>query len=87
MTSDKVIIPLVDDQPAKLLSYEVILGELGENLVKASSARDLVKASSARELLEHLLKKDIAVVLIEVNDLAEEFGTEVKAGHTHVIAR
>ena len=33
MTSDKVNILLVDDQPAKLLSYEVILGELGENLV------------------------------------------------------
>ncbi len=30
-----VNILLVDDQPAKLLSYEVILAELGENLVKA----------------------------------------------------
>ena len=78
MTSDKVNILLVDDQPAKLLRYKVLLRELGENLVKASSAR---------ELLEYLLKKVIAVVLIEVNDLAEEFGTEVKAGHTHVIAR
>ena len=36
MTSDdKVNILLVDDQPAKLLSYEAILGELGENLIKA----------------------------------------------------
>ncbi len=78
MTSDKVNILLVDDQPAKLLRYKVLLRELGENLVKASSTR---------ELLEYLLKKEIAVVLIEVNDLAEEFGTEVKAGHTHVIAR
>ena len=34
---DKVNILLVDDQPAKLLSYEVILHELGENLIKASS--------------------------------------------------
>ena len=32
---DKVNILLVDDQPAKLLSYEVILEELGENLIKA----------------------------------------------------
>src|SRR4029077_2186705 len=48
---------LVDDQPAKLLSYEAILGELGENLIKASSAR---------EALEHLLKVDVAVVLIDV---------------------
>lgn len=48
---------LVDDQPAKLLSYEVILGELGENLIKAQSAR---------EALAQLLKNDIALVLIDV---------------------
>ena len=35
---EKVNILLVDDQPAKLLSYEVILEELGENLIKATSA-------------------------------------------------
>ncbi|MEJ1157939.1 response regulator [Prosthecomicrobium sp. N25] len=57
MAGDKVNILLVDDQPAKLLSYEVILGELGETLVTASSAR---------EALEHLLKSDFAVVLIDV---------------------
>jgi PAS domain S-box-containing protein len=54
---DKVNILLVDDQQAKLLSYEVILAELGENLIKANSAR---------EALEHLLRTDIAVVLIDV---------------------
>ena len=54
---DKVNILLVDDQPSKLLSYEVILHELGENLVKASSGR---------EALEHLLKSEIAVVLVDV---------------------
>ena len=48
---------MVDDQPAKLLSYEVILSELGENLIKAGSGR---------EALEHLLKTDIAVVLMDV---------------------
>jgi PAS domain S-box-containing protein len=57
MTNDKVNILLVDDQPAKLLSYEVILRDLGENLLKAASAR---------EALALLLKKDIAVVLIDV---------------------
>jgi CheY-like chemotaxis protein len=31
---------MVDDQPDKLLTYEVILSELGENLIKASSARE-----------------------------------------------
>ncbi|AMN45327.1 two-component response regulator [Rhodoplanes sp. Z2-YC6860] len=53
----KVNILLVDDQPSKLLSYEVILHELGENLLKASSGR---------EALEHLLKTEIAVVLVDV---------------------
>ena len=37
---DKVNILMVDDQPAKLLSYEVILAELGENLLKAASASE-----------------------------------------------
>ena len=34
-----VNILMVDDQPAKLLSYEVMLEELGENLLKATSGR------------------------------------------------
>src|SRR6201993_3106374 len=55
---DRVNILMVDDQPAKLLSYEVILSELGENLIKASSGR---------EALEHLLKTDVAVVLMDVS--------------------
>jgi signal transduction histidine kinase len=54
---EQVNILLVDDQPGKLLSYEAILSELGENLVMASSAR---------EALEHLLKTEVAVVLIDV---------------------
>jgi signal transduction histidine kinase len=35
---DKVNILLIDDQQAKLLSYEVVLAEIGETLIKASSA-------------------------------------------------
>jgi two-component sensor histidine kinase/DNA-binding response OmpR family regulator len=55
---DKVNILLIDDQPAKLLSYEVILAELGENLIKANSPH---------EALGILLKtEDVAVVLIDV---------------------
>jgi PAS domain S-box-containing protein len=54
----KVNILMVDDQPAKLLSYEVILAELGENLIKATSAS---------EALSILLKTDIAVVLMDVS--------------------
>jgi CheY-like chemotaxis protein len=37
--SDKVNILLVDDQPGKLMSYEAILGPLGENLITAHSGR------------------------------------------------
>ena len=55
--ADKVNVLLVDDQPAKLLAYEVILKDLGENLIKASSAR---------EALEHLLRNDVAILLIDV---------------------
>ena len=40
MDHEKVNILLVDDQPAKLLAYEVILKELGENLVIAASGRE-----------------------------------------------
>src|SRR6266568_1907756 len=54
---EKVNILLVDDQPGKLLAYEVILSELGENLIKAGSAN---------EALEQLLRQDVAVVLIDV---------------------
>ena len=36
---ERVNILLVDDQDAKLLSHEAILAEIGENLLKASSAR------------------------------------------------
>src|SRR6266849_7240213 len=55
---NKVNILMVDDQPGKLLSYEVMLGGLGENLIKANSAK---------EALELLLKTDVAVVLTDVS--------------------
>jgi PAS domain S-box-containing protein len=54
---DKVNILLVDDQPAKLISYEVVLRELDENLIKTASAT---------EALQALLKNEIAVVLVDV---------------------
>jgi signal transduction histidine kinase/ActR/RegA family two-component response regulator len=56
-SGEMVNILLVDDQPGKLLSYEVMLGELGENLLKAHSAA---------EALQCLLKNEIAVILIDV---------------------
>jgi PAS domain S-box-containing protein len=58
MPSDhKVNILLVDDQPAKLLTYETILSGLGERLIMAASAK---------EALEQLLKQEIAVILVDV---------------------
>ena len=55
---DQANILMVDDQPGKLMSYEVILKELGENLIQARSAR---------EALDQLLRRDIAVVLMDVS--------------------
>jgi PAS domain S-box-containing protein len=57
-SDEKVNILMVDDQPAKLLSYEVMLGELGENLIQATSPK---------QALEVLLKAEIAVVLMDVS--------------------
>jgi signal transduction histidine kinase len=56
--SDKVNILLVDDQPARLLSYESILCDLGQNLVSVRSGRDA---------LERLMSDEYAVVLLDVN--------------------
>src|SRR5665213_46030 len=55
---ERVNILMVDDEPSKLLSYEVILAELGENLIQARSAK---------EALNILLKTDVAVVLMDVS--------------------
>src|SRR6476620_7406189 len=55
---DRVNILMDDDQPGKLLTYEAILSDLGENLIKAASAK---------EALEKLLKIDVSVVLMDVS--------------------
>lgn len=57
LETEKVNILLVDDQPAKLLGYQAILGKLGHTLLLASNGR---------EALEHLLKHDVAVILMDV---------------------
>jgi len=58
MINDKMNILLVDDQPSKLLTYEAVLSDLGENLVTATSGM---------EALDKLLKQDIALVLMDVS--------------------
>jgi len=58
IVDEKINILMVDDQLGKLLSYEAMLGELGENLIKVHSGM---------EALEYLLKNDIALVLMDVS--------------------
>lgn len=53
----RVNILLVDDQPAKLMTYRAILEDLGEHLLQALNAK---------EAFEILLKNDIALVLLDV---------------------
>ena len=53
-----VNILVVDDNPAKLLSYEAILSDLNTSLIKAHSGR---------EALSCLLKTDVALVLLDVS--------------------
>jgi signal transduction histidine kinase len=55
---ERVNILLVDDQPARLLTYQSILSELGQNLVLAHSGR---------EALDKLMHDEFAVVLLDVS--------------------
>src|SRR5215213_1027039 len=55
---DKVNILLVDDQPARLMSYEAILSVLGQNLVYARSGT---------EALARLMEGDYAAILLDIN--------------------
>ncbi|MEO8429043.1 MAG: ATP-binding protein [Verrucomicrobiota bacterium] len=56
-SAGEVNILVVDDRPEKLLALGAILGDLGANLVKASSGR---------EALRHLLQRDFALILLDV---------------------
>lgn len=54
----KVNILLVDDRPDKLLALEAVLEDLGQNVVRAYSGR---------EALRHVLNREFAVILLDVN--------------------
>ena len=56
-TGPEATILLVDDTPAKLLSYEVMLGGLGARLVKAESAETGFRT---------LLTTDVALIVTDV---------------------
>ena len=58
MPNSKVNILLVDDQPSRLLSYQAVLDELGENLISARSGE---------EALKRLMETEFAVILLDVS--------------------
>ena len=56
-TVGKANILIIDDQPENLLALEVILADLGQNIVKAASGKEALKC---------LLEMDFAVILLDV---------------------
>ena len=81
--SDRANILIVDDLPEKLLVFETILSNLGENLVMVRSGSDA---------LAEVLKRDFAVILLDVNmpdidglETAEYIRRYKKSAHTPII--
>ncbi|MGQ0751645.1 MAG: response regulator [Betaproteobacteria bacterium] len=81
--ADKANILIVDDLPEKLLVFETILSGLGENLVMVRSGSDA---------LAEVLKRDFAVILLDVNmpdidglETAEYVRKYKRSAHTPII--
>src|SRR3982751_702636 len=81
--TDKANILIVDDLPEKLLVYQTILEELGQNLVEVRSGADALK---------QVLKRDFAVILLDVNmpdmdgfETAQLIRKRAKSAHTPII--
>lgn len=82
-SGNKVSILIVDDLPEKLMSYEAILDELGQNLVTARSGEEALKL---------VLNQEFAVILLDVNmpgmdgfETAELIRQRRKSSHTPII--
>lgn len=80
---EKVNILVVDDLPDKLLAFQVVLEELGQNLVMVNSGADALK---------QLLEREFAVILLDVNmpdidgiETAELIRQHRKTAHTPII--
>jgi signal transduction histidine kinase/DNA-binding response OmpR family regulator len=80
---EKVNILIVDDLPEKLLVYETVLEELGQNLIFARSGQ---------EALRHVLLQEFAVILLDVQmpgmdglETAELIRKRKKSSHTPII--
>jgi signal transduction histidine kinase/DNA-binding response OmpR family regulator len=84
MGSDqKANVLLVDDKTENLLALESVLADLGQNLIRASSAR---------EALRFLLLEDVALILLDVQmpglsgfELAELIRERERTQHTPII--
>src|SRR3981081_824559 len=72
--NEKVNILLVDDQPARLLTYQSVLSELGQNLVCAHSGLDA---------LDKLMGEEFAVVLLDVSMPGMDGFEAAKLIHEH----
>jgi CheY-like chemotaxis protein/anti-anti-sigma regulatory factor len=56
-SQETVNILMVDDHPQNLMALEAVLGDMGQNLVRANSGR---------EALKHLLDREFALILLDV---------------------
>jgi PAS domain S-box-containing protein len=81
--SDRASILIVDDLPDKLLVLETVLAELGQ---------EIVVARSGPEALQHVLRKDFAVILMDVEmpgmdgiETAALIRQRRKSAHTPII--
>src|SRR5690349_8609771 len=82
-SAPKANVLLVDDKAENLLALESVLDELGQNLIRASSAR---------EALRYLLLEDVALILLDVQmpglsgfELAELIRERERTQHTPII--
>src|SRR5690606_6716646 len=83
MHDEKVDILVVDDMPDKLLALRSVLEELDQNLVTVGAGADA---------LRELLRRDFAVILLDVNmpdidgiETAELIRSHPKTAHTPII--
>ncbi|MGZ5175354.1 MAG: response regulator, partial [Burkholderiales bacterium] len=81
--SDKANILIVDDRPANLLVLRSMLEELGQTVITAQSGY---------EALKHLLEREFAVILLDVNmpgmdgfETAAYIRGREKTAHTPII--
>lgn len=82
-SGERANVLLVDDKPENLLALETVLADLGQNLVRATSAR---------EALRFLLLEDVALILLDVQmpgvngfELAELIRERPRTAQTPII--